>query len=62
MATKYDDDFYDQYEWKEIQRDNSPPYDQLTDKSTGRFVPNNLADRYSNDLYPNDDSDDILNE
>ena len=53
MATK--DDFHDQYEWVENQHGNSRPYDQLRDVTTKKFVKNELADPYNNDLYPDDD-------
>ena len=62
MATKYDDEFYDHIEWKENQHGNSRPYYQPTDKNTGRFVSYKSADPFYNDSYPDDDSDDILNE
>ena len=58
MATRYDDDFYDQYEWVENQHGNSRPYWQLRDKTTGIFIKNELADPFHNYFDPDDPYDD----
>ena len=51
---------YDNREWVRNERRNTPPYDQLRDKDTGKFVPNEEGDpyRFRKDIYPDEDLDD----
>lgn len=55
MTTKYDDEHNDQIVWKLNEHGNSGPYWQATDKDTGKFVKNEIADPFHNDYYPDDD-------